>query len=187
MSVMFDPNGIRVTFDTKSFDPTAFALGGDGDYTDPRVRTMNARTRHGNHHVTAPFMSEVAPNLWHGGVEHGLILPEFIKFKLSLYMWEDYIIGHDVDTMTVEMYDSEDQGFEQIADLAEWVNASRTRGPVLVHCQAGLNRSSLVVARAMIDAGDVANGQEAIDRIRTRRDVACLCNPAFETYVRSME
>jgi hypothetical protein len=166
-------------------DPTAYALGGDASITDPRVRRLNGWANHGGHRIEMPFMTEVADNLWHGGVESGLILPEFVKFKLSLYQWEDYIILHDVETRTEEMYDSTDQGFDQIVELAQWVNERRPIGPVFVHCQAGLNRSSLVVAMALIGAGDVTTGAEAIDLIRAKRDPACLCNPAFEAWVRS--
>ena len=54
-----------------------------------------------------------------------------------------------------------------------------------MHCQAGLNRSSLVVAIALLLSGEVSTGQEAIDLIREKRDPACLCNPAFEKWVRS--
>ncbi|MBQ9917416.1 MAG: dual specificity protein phosphatase family protein [Microbacterium sp.] len=167
-------------------DPTAFDLGGDTSVTDPRIRRINARTAHGGHFVAAPFMSEIAPNLWHGGVESGLVLPDFVKFKLSLYQWEDYTIEHElVESLTVEMYDSVNQGFDQVMELAEWVNERRAHGPVFVHCQAGLNRSSLVVAIALLLSGEVSTGQEAIDLIREKRDPACLCNPAFEKWVRS--
>ncbi|MDY0829071.1 dual specificity protein phosphatase family protein [Microbacterium sp. BG28] len=167
-----------------AIDPTAYALGGDASLTDPRERRLNGVANHGRHRIEMPFMTQVTDNLWHGGVEHGLVLPEFVDFKLSLYQWEDYWIGHDLkDSLTVEMYDSLDQGFEQVAELAEWVNERRAQGTVFVHCQAGLNRSSLVVAKALLLAGDVSTGQEAIDLIRARRDPACLCNPAFEAWV----
>lgn len=171
---------------TLNADPTAYALGGNFLDTDPRTRRLNAWANHGGHRLTMPFMTQVAENLWHGGVEHGLILPEFVKFKLSLYKWEDYWVGHEIESRVETMYDSVDQGFEQITELAEWVNERRLIGPVFVHCQAGLNRSSLVVAAALIAAGDVANGQEAIDLIRSKRDPACLCNPAFEAWVRGL-
>jgi protein-tyrosine phosphatase len=168
------------------FDPTAYSLGGDTDQSDPRIRRLDAWANHGGRRLRMPYMTEVAENLWHGGVDQGLILPDFVDYKLSLYGWEDYEVHHDLkESRTVEMYDSLDQGFEQIAELAEWVNERRLLGPVFVHCQAGLNRSSLVVAMALIGLGDVATGQEAVDLIRDRRDPACLCNPAFEAWVRS--
>ncbi|MFE6966901.1 dual specificity protein phosphatase family protein [Agromyces sp. NPDC057679] len=170
-----------------TIDPTAYELGGDSSVTDPRIRRLNAWANHGAFHLTMPFMTQVAENLWHGGVERGLILPEFIEYKLSLYQWKDYWIGHELkESREVEMYDSLDQGFEQIQELAEWVNERRLEGPVFVHCQAGLNRSSLVVAAALIGLGDVKNGEEAIELIRAKRDPACLCNPAFEAWVRGL-
>ena len=171
--------------DNRFEDPTAFELGGNLEQSDPRRRRLNAWSAHGNHRLRMPFMTEVAENLWHGGVEYGLTLPDFIQYKLSLYQWEDYRIDHDLrESRTVEMYDSVNQGLEQIPELGEWVNQRRLIGPVFVHCQAGINRSSLVVAAALIGLGDVATGDEAIKLIRQQRDRACLANPAFERWVR---
>jgi len=167
-----------------TIDPTAYELGGDVDLSDPRIRRLDGWSNHGMMRLQMPFMTEVAENLWHGGVERGMVLPEFVQFKLSLYPWEDYEIQHDVESRKVEMYDSLDQGFDRVIELAEWVNERRLIGPVFVHCQAGLNRSSLVVAMALLGLGDVDTGQEAIDLIRKKRDRACLCNPSFEAWVR---
>lgn len=167
-----------------AIDPTAYALGGDARETDPRVRRLDAWANHGGYRLRMPFMTEVAENLWHGGVEHGLVLPDFVEFKLSLYPWEDYTINHELkESRTERMHDSLDQDLSAIGELAEWVNERRLIGPVFVHCQAGLNRSSLVVAMALLGLGDVDTPQEAVDLIRRRRDPACLCNPAFEAWV----
>lgn len=170
-------------------DPTAYNLGGDPSSTDPRVRRLNAWSNYGNYRLQMPFMTQVTDNLWHGGVEFGLVLPDFVDFKLSLYPWEDYIYPEDklVWSRNIEMYDDIEQGFDQINDLADMVNSARKEGVVFVHCQAGLNRSSLVVAVALIRNGDVANGQEAIDLLRSKRDPAVLCNPAFEKWVRDYQ
>jgi protein-tyrosine phosphatase len=167
-------------------DPTAYNLGGDPAHSDPRERRLNAWTNHGGgHRLAMPFMTQVADNLWHGGVERGLVLPSFVQYKLSLYRREDYVITHEVrESRTVEMYDHVEQGFDQIPELARWVNERRGLGPVFVHCQAGVNRSSLVVAAALIASGEATTGQQAIEFIRRKRDPACLCNPAFEAWVR---
>jgi protein-tyrosine phosphatase len=82
------------------------------------------------------------------------------------------------------MYDSKDQGFDQVNALAQWVNICRETAPVLVHCQAGLNRSSLVAARA-IHLHSQAPGAEVVRHLRERRSPAALCNPAFEAEVES--
>ncbi len=167
-------------------DPTAFDLGGSGSFRDPLSRRLTGYTAHGNFRLNVPFMTQVAPNLWHGGAQNGLVLPEFIKHVLSLYRWEAYTVDHELlSSKTVEMYDSEDQNLDQVTELAIWVNEARKTGPVLVHCQAGLNRSSLVVAKALLLSGEAKTGQEAINMIREARSEACLCNPAFEAWVRA--
>lgn len=167
-------------------DPTAYALGGDPAVTDPRVRRLDAYANFGGRHrLTMPFMTQVTDNLWHGGVEPGLVLPEFVDFVLSLYPWTEYEFAHPLqERLTVKMFDSERQSFDQVGMLTEWVNRRRTEGTVLVHCQAGINRSSLIIGAALLAAGDVSTGQDAIDLIRARRDRACLVNPAFERYIR---
>lgn len=88
--------------------------------------------------------------------------------------------------MYVRMYDSPDQSTDQIDTLARLVNGwmSAQKGNVLVHCQAGLNRSSLVVARVMMMRGYTAD--EAIKKIREARSPACLCNDSFEDYLRNV-
>ena len=151
-------------------DPTAIKI----DF-NPTVQRIKGVTLHGSAAFDVPLISEIAPNLWQGGCEDGLILPDFIKHLVSLYPWESYTVRHELDSaLLVRMYDSADQTFEQIEQLARWVNLCRTTGPVLVHCQAGLNRSSLVAARALILEGMSAD--DAIMTVRTKRSPACLCN-----------
>ena len=166
-------------------DPTAYDLGGDPDITDPRIRRLDGFANFGGRYrLRMPFMTQVTDNLWQGGVEPGLILPDNIDYVLSLYPWADYGFEHMLqERLTVRMHDSVDQGFDQVAELAEWVNVRREQGTVMVHCQAGLNRSSLIIGAALLLAGDVRTGQEAVDLIRARRDRACLINPAFEEYI----
>ncbi len=66
----------------------------------------------------------------------------------------------------------------------------RDLGPdeaVLVHCQAGLNRSGVVTALALMLNGDVATADKAIALLRARRGEAVLCNPLFVTWLRSQD
>ena len=84
---------------------------------------------------------------------------------------------------TFLMMDSLDQDPGQIPAVAAWVNACRKDGPVLVQCQAGLNRSSLVTATALMLGGMTADA--AIALLREKRSPACLCNPAFEEWLRA--
>jgi protein-tyrosine phosphatase len=164
-----------------STDPTRIALA-----ADPRTRRMTGTTAHGFIPFDVPFISEIAPNLWQGGCENGLPLPAPIRHLVSLYPWESYKVKHELDsTVAVRMHDSTEQAMEQIPVLAAWVNACRKNGPVLVHCQAGLNRSSLVVAMALMLEGSTADA--AIALIRSKRSPACLCNPMFEQWLRAQK
>lgn len=170
-------------------DPTRIDI-----VTDPTERRMHGTARHGNTPFDVTFISEVGDNLWQGGCETGLILPTFINHVVSLYPWERYRTHGNVQSeLYVEMYDSEEQGFGQVDALATWVNACRKSGTVLVHCQAGLNRSSLVAARALFLNNDFyarevpKGGELVLNHIREVRSPAVLCNPAFEAEVRSWE
>lgn len=151
---------------------------------------MRGVAYHGNTPFDVPYISEIGPNLWQGGCTTGLLLPNFIEHVVSLYPWERYSILHEVQSETyVKMYDSTDQGYIQVDALARWINLCRESGPVLVHCQAGLNRSSLLAARALYiesDEGcDNSCGDHIVDHLRASRSPAALCNPAFEAEVRS--
>lgn len=162
-----------------SADPTRIALA-----TDPLARRMSGVSMHGLIPFDVPFMTEIAPNLWQGGCADGLVLPRNIRHLVSLYPWESYTIRHELDSaMSVRMLDGLGEDMGKITALAAWVNACRTSGPVLCHCQAGLNRSSLVVATALMLEG--ATADEAIKLIREKRSPACLCNPEFEEWLLS--
>lgn len=150
--------------------------------TDPRLHRMEGVAYHGNTPFSVPFISEIADNLWQGGCADGLVLPAEIVHVVSLYPWEEYRPSVELrSVLSVRMYDSEDQAFHQVDAIASWVNVCRADGPTLVHCQAGLNRSSLVAARALILEGMTAAAAVAL--IREKRSPACLCNKAFESWL----
>lgn len=162
-----------------STDPTAIDI-----QFDPTQQRMVGVATHGMTPFDVPFISELAPNLWQGGCQQGLILPEFIDYVVSLYPWEKYTINHGAERTEITMYDSLDQATHQVDEIAAKVNELRKKGVVLVHCQAGLNRSSLIATRALMLEGMSAD--EAIKLVRAKRSPACLCNPAFEAYLRSL-
>ena len=158
-------------------DPTRIDI-----HTDPTQQRMVGYARHGNTPFDVPFISEIADSLWQGGCENGMVLPSFIKHLVSLYPWEAYKVQHELGSwLEVQMYDSGDQGFAQVDAIAAWVNSCRADGPTLVHCQAGLNRSSLVAARALMLEG--VSAKDAISTLREKRSPACLCNPSFEAWL----
>jgi hypothetical protein len=151
---------------------------------NPLVQRQSGRTKHGNHIIDVPFMSEITDGLWQGGVEDGMILPSFIQHVVSLYPYEAYEARHVVaSTLTVQMPDTEDADLSQVDRIAVWVLDCLGTGPVLVNCQSGLNRSGLIVARALMMDG--LSADEAISLVREKRSPAALCNPAFERWLRS--
>jgi protein-tyrosine phosphatase len=161
-----------------SGDPTAIPIA-----FDPREQRMRGMAVHGNTPFDVSFISEIADNLWMGGCEDGLVLPTHIEHLISLYPWEQYEVRHKLTSqLTVKMYDS-DGGAEpeQVAALAQWASVCRRLGPVLIHCQAGLNRSGLITAMTLVHDGMAP--AEAIALLRERRSPAVLCNESFERLV----
>lgn len=135
-------------------------------------------------HFDVPLISHVRDGLWQGGCIDGVRLPDDFDFVLSLYPWERYALGTGTVRIEVEMYDSPDQGFEQVDALADGVVARLADGEkVLVHCQAGLNRSGLLAATVLIKQG--LSPADAINLLRGQRSPVVLCNLAFEQWLRS--
>jgi protein-tyrosine phosphatase len=153
---------------------------------DPTVQRMYGQTLHGNHYFDVPFISHIKENLYLGGCKNGLVLPYNINHVISLYPWERYDISHEIDTFVqIRMYDSttDQVNKKQAEALADMVNVCLDLGPTLVHCQAGLNRSSLIASLTLIRSGVPAG--DAIDLLREKRSPAVLCNPVFERWLRS--
>ncbi len=166
-----------MTAEPGEIDPTRIDLA-----VDPQRQRLVGVSAHGLLPFDVPFISEIAPDLWLGGCQDDLVLPRFIRHLVSLYPWEKYTVDHDLGSrLEVRMYDSVEQGFAQVDAIAGWVNNCRADGPTLVHCQAGLNRSSLVVGRALVLGG--MPPRAAVDLIREKRSPACLCNPSFEKWL----
>lgn len=154
---------------------------------DPMRKRMEGIAYHGNTPFSVPYISQISKHLFQGGCENGLILPNEITFVLSLYPWEKYTLHDNAERLEVKMYDSLDQAFGQVDDLAGVViSRLEAEENVLVHCQAGLNRSSLIAARVLMLMNDW-DADTAIKTIRENRSPACLCNPAFEEHLRSLD
>lgn len=163
-------------------DPTAIDIR-----FDPYEQRMSGLARHGLTPFDVPYISHIVGNLYQGGCRDRMVLPANIKHLISLYKWENYAVPHELGSRTVvTMYDSEDQGFEQVEELAELAVMCMEDGPTLIHCQAGLNRSSLVAARAIM-LGYGATAAHAIDLIREKRSPACLCNRSFEEWLLGLD
>lgn len=142
---------------------------------------------------------EIVPGLFQGGHDYQPSLAEPVQ---------DVIVADEFD-LVVSLYRRRGadhgplEGVEHIAspvldhgfdvadlpamrDLADRVAYDlRAHRRVLVRCQAGYNRSGLVVALTLLRLGYSAAG--AIDLIRARRSPHALCNDRFVRYIHGEE
>ena len=160
----------------RDLDPTRIDIT-----VDPREQRMRGITRHGRMEFDVPFITQIEGNLWMGGCDDYLVLPTHIKHLVSLAPWWRYEIDHQMKSELYHtMYDSEDRPpTDELRGLVEHVNACVADAPTLVHCQAGLNRSSMLVTMALASAGGYSTA-DAIALLREKRSPAVLCNRTFE-------
>ena len=173
-----------------SLDPTAIDL--QIDWSDPLHHRISGTVNHSGNWFDAPYMQEIddvfgdGVSLWVGGGDKSFILPDHILHYFCMSPWHHYQIDHDIDTQVVmRLHDSRSQETgDKILAVAAMVVECAKEGPTFVHCQAGLNRSNLVVATAMVLYGWDAD--EAIAYLREQRRDQVLCNPAFVDFVRGV-
>lgn len=130
-----------------------------------------------------PFMSHITGNLYVGGCRSGLILPDAIKHVISLHPRAAYASAHPIKS-TMAVYLEDEPRIDNpsvVLAAARWVAACLSDGQTLVHCQAGINRSAMVAALALVKAG--LPPVDAIALIRQRRSPVVLANPVFEDFV----
>jgi protein-tyrosine phosphatase len=139
---------------------------------------------HTGERLNVPLISHIEDNLYVGGCIHGVNLEDFFSHVLSLYKWEQYKVGPNTQTFTVTMYDShEGPDPVEIEYLAQRVcDALDEGGNVLVHCQAGINRSNLVAGAALVKRGRTPD--EAIALLREKRSPLVLANSTFYNFLR---
>lgn len=139
--------------------------------------------------LKVPLISEIEENLWVGGCRNGVDLPHDFQLVVSLYPWEQYRLGPHTARRETRLYDSADiPGFDVLDELADQVAAAVRAGrKTLVHCQAGLNRSNLVTALALLRLHPEMTPAEAIALLREKRSELVLCNRAFEAYLLGLD
>lgn len=139
-----------------------------------------------NRPINLPLISHIEDNLYVGGCIGDVDLGDFFSHVFSLYMWERYRVGPDTAVVEVEMYDSPRRvDVETIEQMVEQVSdALDTGGNVLVHCQAGINRSNLIAAATLVKRGRAP--QEAVALLKERRGDIVLANRTFLNYINSL-
>jgi hypothetical protein len=129
------------------------------------------------------LITEVLPGLWQGGCIDGVRLDDDFDLVVSLYPWEKFVVGAATEVIEFTAYDSEDVPVVK-ALVDEAYEAWKAGRKVLIHCQAGLNRSGFVAAQVLMRDGYSAD--DAIALLREKRSPAVLCNRHFERWLRDL-
>lgn len=138
--------------------------------------------------------SEILPGLWQGGTDDDdvdvqktvpAIQPKHFDTVVTAYAW-----ANPVDWFVKEIrfgfYDGTMADFDpaELEDIVSMAYADWKRGKkVGVRCQAGMNRSGLIVALVLMKDGFTA--EQAIGLIREKRSKHALFNKKFVEYLLS--
>jgi protein-tyrosine phosphatase len=139
-------------------------------------------------YVRIPLVSHITDNLYVGGHSDFADLGDFFTHIFSFYVWGREYKNSGSEYREFKMYDGHD-GVDQDT-LSEAVpaivSALENGGNVLVHCQAGINRSNLAAALVLREWKGLTSA-EAIDMLREKRGQVVLANSTFERYLRSLD
>lgn len=175
-------------------------------YAPDLTRNGNKAPDWGHRYGISELWSEIAPNLFVGGTadqdtvaqarearitfndfdvtEDAEIGPEQFDAVVTMYAWARPV-DWGVEELRWGIPDSVQHGIdiESLRETVTWAHRRWTAGKkVLIRCQAGLNRSSLVAALVLVRDG--LTGDQAITMIREGRSQKCLFNTRFENLVR---
>jgi hypothetical protein len=135
--------------------------------------------------LISPVLEDIG--LYQGGFEHGINLGNDFDTVVSLYSWQRYPQNEGVDLYEFKQVHDSSAGMDEevLFKASDAVLKGLKKGKVLVHCQAGLNRSGLTAAFTLMRMGWSA--QDAIDHLRRQRSNMVLCNATFVAQLHAFE
>lgn len=146
---------------------------------------------------------EIIPGLWMGGHDYGyggkpVVIGDEFDHVFSLYQRYGHGPDDDIPHESMRLWDgkADEEDLERVRGFADRVhdtlmwfhrqNASDGGNRrVLVRCQAGYNRSGLVVAFVLLRSG--MDAVTVVDLIREKRGPHALCNAWFVAYISEEE
>lgn len=143
---------------------------------------------HTGERLHVPLISHITDNLYVGGHSDRADLGDFFSHVFSLYVWGTPYVTHESTTHdAVKMYDDPTEDTSLVEELVpKVVEALEGGGNVLVHCQAGINRSNLV-ATLVLRQWKGLTSAEAIAMLREKRTPLVLANRGFERYLLGLD
>jgi len=156
------------------------------DGADPFNHYITFYYENSDRSTTVPIITHVRGNLWHGGYVENLHLGDNFDLVVSLYPWGRYKTTAGTILQEYRLYDGPNVNVEAVEEASDMVKAALDLNlDVLVHCQAGMNRSSLVVVRTLMKQGMTA--RDAIHLLRKNRHEEVLFNKEFEAWLISLD
>lgn len=144
--------------------------------------------------LDVPLASRITGNLWVGGWPGPILTSKFASKIRPLTMFAGIVdvygepyplpVGPVYVRKPLQDWAGEPDA-RTVVTLAMVVNLLLMNGPVLVHCQAGINRSSLIAAAALTLSAAETSIDDAIALIREKRSPLCLSNDAFERWLQT--
>jgi len=147
--------------------------------------------------IETELYSEILPGLFMGGTADDDIIcyPKSVGLIGAISEFDSvatlYASAHPVSWGVSERRfgfpDSalDDKNLPEIHAIAEWLHSEWKQGKrVLARCQAGWNRSGIIMAMALMLDGYRAD--DAVALIRTRRSPNALCNKDFVAYLNNL-
>ena len=127
---------------------------------------------------------EIDYNLYQGGIPTNL---DKFQYVINLVGTQRY---HVPIGRTVIIYPFNDAPIipneEKLFELSELAVKYSNRGPTLIHCAMGVNRSGLVMALTLMNRNGLS-AKEAIELIRGKRSEECLSNKTFEEWLLNLK
>ena len=142
---------------------------------------------------------EILPGLWLGS-RYAALNPEYLKERRIRAVFNctkdlpfdtsiprQYRVPVDDNLQEPEIRNLELWSYEIVYKIAHEMRRANTDGTaVLVHCAAGMQRSAASVAMYLIAVKDITT-DEAIEFIRSRREIAFRPSANFEDSIRGFE